>query len=189
MSTQHDTRAPADEGHLESLMSAIKGGSQPALGQLMDRLWPELVRYTARQLSDMELARDIVQETFIQVWERRGAWTTRGSARAYLFRIARHLVIDEKRKQGVRRRWMERQERQGSPRPATPAEELDAKLMAEALEAAVAALPKRRREIFELVVLRGLSYAEVASVMGISAQTVANQMSKALRTVRRTCGW
>lgn len=189
MSTRDDPRAPADEGHLESLMSAIKDGSQPALGELMDRLWPELVRYAARQLGDVEMARDIVQETFIQVWERRRAWTTRGSARAYLFRIARHLLIDEKRKQGVRRRWMERQERQDPPRPATPAEELDAKLMAESLEAAVAALPKRRREIFELVVLRGLSYAEVASVMGISVQTVANQLSRALRAVRRACGW
>ena len=189
MSTQDDSRAPADEGHLESLMSAIKGGSQPALGQLMDRLWPELVRYAARQLGDVEMARDIVQETFIQVWERRRTWTPRGSARAYLFRIVRHLVIDERRKQGVRRRWMERQGQQDPPRPATPAEELDAKLIAEALEAAVAALPKRRREVFELVVLRGLSYAETASVMGISAQTVANQLTAALRTVRRTCGW
>ena len=188
MSTQDDSRTPADDGHLESLMSAIRGGSQPALGRLMDRLWPELVRYAARQLGDVELARDIVQETFIQVWERRRAWTPRGSARAYLYRIARHLVIDEKRRRRVRWRWLARQRQQNSPRPATPAEELDAKLLAEALESAVAALPNRRREVFELVVLRGLSYAEVAAVMGISVQTVANQMSAALRSVRRECG-
>ncbi|MCY4574029.1 MAG: sigma-70 family RNA polymerase sigma factor, partial [Gemmatimonadetes bacterium] len=104
------------------------------------------------------MARDIVQETFIQVWERRRAWTPRGSARAYLFRIARHLVIDEKRRQRVRRRWQKRQGQQDSPRAATPAEELDAQLLAEALESAVTALPNRRREVFELIVLRGLSY-------------------------------
>ena len=187
MSTQDDFRAPADEGHLESLMSAIRGGSQPALGRLMDHLWPELVRYATRQLGDLELARDIVQETFIQVWERRRAWTPRGSARAYLFRIVRHLVIDEKRKQRVRRRWQKRQGQQDSPRAATPAEELDAQLLAEALESAVTALPNRRREVFELIVLRGLSYAEAAAVMGTSVQTVANQMSAALKSVRRAC--
>lgn len=189
MPNRDDTSGPADDSHLASLMSAIRGGSQPALGRLIDHLWPELVRYAARQLGDLELARDIVQETFIQVWERRRAWTPRGSARAYLYRIARHLVIDERRRQGVRRRWLKRQGRQDSPRPATPAEELDGKLLAEALEAAVTALPDRRREVFELVVVRGLSYKEVASVMGISVQTVANQMSKALRTVRQACGW
>ncbi|MCY4574821.1 MAG: sigma-70 family RNA polymerase sigma factor, partial [Gemmatimonadetes bacterium] len=74
-----------------------------------------------------------------------------------------------------------------SPRAATPAEELDAQLLAEALESAVTALPNRRREVFELIVLRGLSYAEAAAVMGISVQTVANQMSAALKSVRRAC--
>ena len=148
----------------------------------------DLMRYAGRELRDMDLARDIAQEAFIQVWERRRAWTPRGSARAYLYRIVRHLVIDERRRQGVRRRWLERQERQDSPRPPIPAEELDGKLLAEAFEAAVVSLPDRRREVFELVVLRGLSYAEAAAVMGISVQTVANQMTAALRAVRRACG-
>ncbi len=188
MPNRDDTSGPADDSHLESLMSAIRGGSQSALGRLMDHCWPELVRYAGRELRDMDLARDIAQEAFIQVWERRRAWTPRGSARAYLYRIVRHLVIDERRRQGVRRRWLERQERHDSPRPPTPAEELDGKLLAEAFEAAVASLPDRRREVFELVVLRGLSYAEAAAVMGISVQTVANQMTVALRAVRRACG-
>ena len=123
------------------------------------------MRYAARQLGDAEMARDIVQEAFIQVWERRRGWRSRGSARAYLYRIVRHLVIDEKRKLGVRRRWAERQRLADAPRPATPAEELDAKLLADAFEAAVASLPQRRREVFELVFQRGLSHAETAAVL------------------------
>ena len=179
-----DLRAPTDRDPLAPLMAAIRGGSESALGQLMDLCWPELVRYAARQLGEVELARDIAQEAFIQVWERRRAWKPRGSARAYLYRIVRNLVIDEKRKQGVRRRWVAHQESSPSTHPATPAEELDAKLLAEVFETAVASLPDRRREVFDLVFMRGLSHAEAAAVMSISAQTVANQMSSALRTVR-----
>ncbi len=175
----------ADDDRLSRLMVAIKGGSSRALGRLMDLCWADLVRYAARQLGDAEMARDIVQEAFIQVWERRRGWRSRGSARAYLYRIVRHLVIDEKRKLGVRRRWAERQRLADAPRPATPAEELDAKLLADAFEAAVASLPQRRREVFELVFQRGLSHAETAAVLDISVQTVANQMSAALRDVRR----
>ena len=52
-------------------------------------------------------------------------------------------------------------------------------------DAAVASLPDRRREVFELVFQRGLSHAEAATVLDISVQTVANQMSAALRSVRR----
>ena len=182
--TDH-TPVSAEADQLHPLMAAIKGGSSTALGRLMDLCWPELVRYAARQLRDVELARDIVQEAFIQIWERRRAWRPRGSARAYLYRIVRHLVIDEKRKQGVRRRWLERQERLDVPRPATPAEVLDAKMLTDTFEAAVASLPVRRREVFELVFQRGLSHAEAAAVMDISVPTVANQMTAALRTVRQ----
>ena len=182
--TDH-TPVSAEADQLHPLMAAIKGGSSTALGRLMDLCWPELVRYAARQLRDVELARDIVQEAFIQIWERRRAWRPRGSARAYLYRIVRHLVIDEKRKQGVRRRWLERQERLDVPRPATPAEVLDAKMLTDTFEAAVASLPVRRREVFELVFQRGLSHAEAAAVMDISVPTIANQMTAALRTVRQ----
>lgn len=180
-----DPRPPTGDNRLDGLMAAIRGGSSQALGRLMDLCWADLVRYAARQLGDVELARDVVQEAFIQVWERRRGWRPRGSARAYLYRIVRHLVIDEKRKQGVRRRWAELQQWQDSPRPATPAEEFDAKVLADAFEAAVASLPQRRRDVFELVFQRGLGHAEAASVLDISVQTVANQMSAALRSVRQ----
>ncbi len=180
-----DTRMATGDDRLDRLMAAVKGGSSRALGRLMNLCWDDLVRYAARQLGDVELARDLVQEAFIQVWERRRGWRPRGSARAYMYRIVRHQVIDEKRKQGVRRRWAERQQQLDAPRPATPAEEFDAKVLADAFETAVASLPDRRREVFELVFQRGLSHAEAAAVLDISVQTVANQMSAALRSVRQ----
>ena len=180
-----DTRMATGDDRLDRLMAAVKGGSSRALGRLMNLCWDDLVRYAARQLGDVELARDLVQEAFIQVWERRRGWRPRGSARAYMYRIVRHQVIDEKRKQGVRRRWAERQQQLDAPRPATPAEEFDAKVLADAFEAAVESLPDRRREVFELVFQRGLSHAEAAAVLDISVQTVANQMSAALRSVRQ----
>lgn len=172
---------------LTSLMDAIRGGSEPALGRLMELCWPELVRYAASQLGDVDLARDMAQEAFIQVWERRRGWRPRGSARVYLYRIVRHLVIDRKRRRAVRRRWLDRQGRDDAMRAGhapTPADVLDARLLADRFRAAVAALPDRRREVFELVFQRGLTHAEAAAVMNLSAQTVANQMSAALRTVR-----
>ena len=188
MPSTHPNPDSAHNDALTSLMDAIRGGSEPALGQLMDLCWPELVRYAASQLGDADQARDLAQEAFIQVWERRRAWRPRGSARVYLYRIVRHLVIDRKRRRAVRRRWQDRQGRDDAIRGGhapSPADVLDATLLADRFRAAVASLPDRRHEVFELVFQRGLSHAEAAAVMNVSAQTVANQMSAALRTVRR----
>ncbi len=91
----------------------------------------------------------------------------------------------QKRRQGVRRRWLVRQEHSPPARPATPDEVLDEKLLTEVFEDAVAALPDRRREVFELFFMRGLSHADASTVMNVSVQTVANQMSSALRAVRK----
>ena len=185
MSAHEETPTAPEADPLTPLMDAIRGGSQSALAQLMDLCWAELVRYAGRQLGDVDLARDIVQETFIQIWERRRAWKPRGSARAYLYRIVRNLVIDEKRKQAVRRRWLANRASRPPTHVVTPDQILDAKLLTEVFESAVAALPDRRREVFELVFMRGLSHADAAVAMGLSPQTVANQMSSALRTVRK----
>ena len=185
VSEHEETPTPPEADPLAPLMDAVRGGDQSALARLMDHCWSDLVRYAARQVGDVDMARDIAQETFIQIWERRRAWRPRGSARAYLYRIARNLVIDEKRKQAVRRRFLASRSARPAARVATPDQVLDAKLLTEVFEAAVASLPDRRREVFELVFMRGLSHADAAAVMGLSPQTVANQMSAALRTVRK----
>lgn len=183
----HGGRPAADrEQRDRELMVALRQGSTAALEELMAVYWATLVRWAARRLSDAELARDLIQETFVQVWQRRSSWTSKGSPRAYLFRITRSLLIDERRKRKVRTRWLLRS-RHNEPRlPATPAEDLDAARLWEAYQRALARLPERRREAFLLVYVQGLSHAEVAEVMRISPQTVANQIVSALRQLRES---
>jgi RNA polymerase sigma-70 factor (ECF subfamily) len=64
------------------------------------------------------------------------------------------------------------------PKPAEHAE------MNAAIEHAISLLPARRREVFLLRMMDDLSYEEIAAVMGTSRQTVANQLSRALATLR-----
>ena len=68
--------------------------------------------------------------------------------------------------------------------PAQPDELLEETLLQEEVAAAIADLPERRREVFVLARFHGLSYQEIADVLGVSQQTVANQMSSALSQLR-----
>jgi RNA polymerase sigma-70 factor (ECF subfamily) len=66
-----------------------------------------------------------------------------------------------------------------------PDEELEASEFQARFAAAMENLPARRREVFELVRFQGLTYQEVAEVLEVSHQTVANQMTLAHRDLRR----
>lgn len=182
----HDERpTPADrERRDRELMIALRDGSTAALEELMAVYWAPLVRWAARELGDEDLARDLIQETFVQVWQRRSRWASRGSPRAYLFCITRNLLIDERRKRKVRSRWLLRSRRNEPRLPATPEDDLDAVRLWEAYQRALEKLPERRREAFLLVYIHGLSHAEVAEVMQVSPQTVANQIVSAVRQLR-----
>lgn len=139
--------------------------------------------FIARMTGSPESAEDAVQETFCRLWERRHAWRIDGSVAGLLFRLARNIAISE-------HRHLQAEERAASVAGAAlpmyhDAPELpDAELRA-VLEAAIATLSPRRREVFLLRVVHDLSYKEIAAVMGTSPQTVANQLSHALGELRR----
>ena len=164
-------------------MDRIRQGDPEALRALLEEAWAPLVRYLERRVESGDEAEDVAQEAFVRIWERRERWTG-GSARAVLFRIGRNLALDRGRRRAVRRRWAEEARQDPAPSPPTPADELAATELRGRVAGAVEALPERRREVFRLVRLQGLTYAEVAEILGVSAQTVANQMSMALRDLR-----
>jgi RNA polymerase sigma-70 factor (ECF subfamily) len=135
-------------------------------------------------LGGVDAAEDIAQQVFIQLWQRRSEWHFTGSVQSYLYRVARNLALNEQRHQTTRERWSERVRRRGQRRPVRPDQVVEGRELQEAVDSAIAALPDRRREVFILARFQGLSYREVAEVMGISTQTVANQLSAALADLR-----
>ena len=166
------------------LMEEIREGSARAFQKLVDRLWPELVRFAVWDIGDSDVARDAVQEAFIDLWRRRRSWVPSGSPRSYLYRVVRHQLLDEQRRKKVRESWAARERLRPPSSPPDPGEVLAGTRAEEAFAGAVSSLPPRRRDAFSLVVLRGLTHREAAEALDVSEQTVANQVSTALREVR-----
>jgi RNA polymerase sigma-70 factor (ECF subfamily) len=156
----------------------LRSNDEGALELLVAVYWHRLVRFVEGFLDQEGSGEDVVQEAFIRLWMRRAEMRFEGSLRAFLYTMARNAAIDERRRSGRRTRLASRADPPAaspSPLARTEASELRA-----AAEAAVTALPPRRREVFRLARMEGLSYREIADVMGLSPQTVANQMSRAL---------
>jgi RNA polymerase sigma-70 factor, ECF subfamily len=157
-----------------------------AFDSFIELQWEPLVRYTATFVGRVEDAKDIVQEGFVRLWEERAQIRPSGSIRSYLYRIVRNLAINERKRRDLHGRLKAREMDDLVPRSPTPVQALDAAELGEAVRVALDSLPDRRREAFMLAHFEDLPHREIAEIMEIAPQTVANQISAALGDLRRS---
>jgi len=168
-----------------TLMERIKDGETCALDEMLRRYWLSLVSYADHLVSDPDLAEDVVQQVVVRFWDQRSSWVPSDRLAGFLYQATRHACLNELDKRRVRRRWAKRQRTSATRRPATPLELMERAELREVLTKAVDALPARRREVFVLARFHGRSYRDIGDIMHISPQTVANQVSAAVRDLRR----
>jgi RNA polymerase sigma-70 factor (ECF subfamily) len=175
-------KPPTSETTADVSLIGIRAGERGAFERLVGGTWDDLVDHLAWILESREAAEDAAQEAFIRIWEQRERWHD-GSARALVFRIARNLAFDARRRERVRREWADRE-------AVVAHASVEADALAETSEyeqrfrEALEALTPGRREAIELVRVKGLTHQEAAEVIGISQQTVANRMTLALADLR-----
>ncbi len=101
-----------------------------------------------------------------------------------VFRIGRNMALDLRRRAEVRRGWRRLHRHRPTSSPPTPEEEFTGTEALLRFKEALENLPPRRREVFELVRLRGLSHRDVAEVLELSNRTVANHLRLAMKDMR-----
>ncbi len=154
--------------------------------QLYNDFFSKVYAFTYKHTGDQAVAEDLTHDVFLKLWQNRATFSDTIPPDAQLLTIARQLLINRYKREAVRQRvladW-----HQKTP-DSTPADETERPLqtteLAENLQAALAGLPPKRREIFEKSRFENLSYDQIADQLGISRATVESQMVKALRTLR-----
>ena len=147
---------------------------------LFRSFFPSMMTFAKKILVDEDDAREVVQQVFISVWEKRKEIDLSASLKSYLFTSVHNrslnVIRDRKKFSSA-----------GVPDVAG---EFDVSAVIESMEMedkimeVVRSLPEKCREIFELNRMEGLKYSEIASQLDISVKTVENQMSKALKILR-----
>jgi RNA polymerase sigma-70 factor (ECF subfamily) len=135
-------------------------------------------------LRDGHLAEEVVQEVFVKLYERARKIRIEASLEAYLYRSVYNESLNHKKHQKVKenyRKFILHRNDQGAPPPdAGSYLELEARL-----QLALDELPEQCRTIFQLSRFEGLKYREIAERLGLSIKTVENQLSKALKLMRK----
>jgi RNA polymerase sigma-70 factor (ECF subfamily) len=177
-----DPPGPGGSGYAD-LIARIARGDRGAFEALFREHYEALVRFAEGVLRSRDVAEDVVQDVMLNVWRQRETLQVDESARAYLFRSVRNRALNQLRNERVRRDAIPHLA--SDPRPSAAVDsELVEEELASAIRDAVAALPPRCREVFELSRGEGLRYSEIAAVLGISIKTVETQMGRALKSLR-----
>lgn len=172
-----------------AILDRLRRGDEGAFESLFRTWYPELVGVAERMLGDRSAGEEVVQDVLLQLWQKRDSLSIRTSIRAYLYRSVRNRSLNELRHERVARMKEPHLAADGTAQPAAPARVIEAEMLA-ALHRAMAELPPRCREVFELSRVHGLQYREIADTLEISVKTVEAQMGKALRIMRdRLASW
>lgn len=161
--------------------------AETAFKSLFDREYQNLCRYAYSYLKDEHLAEDVVQNTFIKIWEQKKDLLPTENARYYLVTSVRNNCISELRK-AKNLTYPENN-------PGTDAEPFFSHMLQKEeyneqqkrIAAALDELPPKCKEIFLMIKLHGMSYRQVAETLELSVKTVENQMGKAIKTFRNLC--
>jgi RNA polymerase sigma-70 factor (family 1) len=184
---EHAPAATADAAGEQALVARVRGGDEAAFGDIFQVHYPRLVAFARGSLGARDLAEQIVQDVFVQLWARRESWTIERSLSSYLFRAVRNRVSNERRTLRLETAYAQQIVREIGTAGVT-AVRTDDRLSEEELEMALAQalarLPERPRQVFLLNRRENLSYAQIGEELGIALKTVEMHMARALSSLR-----
>ncbi|HVI47625.1 MAG TPA: sigma-70 family RNA polymerase sigma factor, partial [Chitinophaga sp.] len=131
-----------------------------------------------------EISKDVLQDLFISLWEKRHSLVLQESLKSYLFQAARHKIIDIYRKNATYRKYLQQLIEHFDAQPHSIIDTVDNKSRTQDLFEAINHLPDRMKEIFMLSRFENLSIEQISAHLGLSQQTVKNQITKALKILR-----
>lgn len=173
------------EEHIRQWAKGLIQSDRKAFDALFRALYPRLVKYAFKMVKDWDSATDIVQDTFVILWQKRRDMDPDRSVRAYLYRAVRNRALNFLRD---RREVMEPID-DLLTEDSSAADDETEKEYEEAFKQKVYQwifeLPDRQREAFELSRFDGLHHKEIANVMDVSQKTVNNHLTAALKQLRK----
>lgn len=165
-------------------ISLIKGDAR-AYQTIFDLYYSRLFSYVNTYTKNENNAKDIVQETFIKLWNNREKIDKKSSILAYLHKIAYNIFIDNYRKGKRQQSLLDSLSYQANINSIENNDIEITQKKIEIVKKSIKELPPRCQEVFILSKYEGLKYTEIAETLNISVKTVEAQMGKAFSYIRK----
>jgi RNA polymerase sigma-70 factor (ECF subfamily) len=170
----------------EQLVALLKTGNQQAFTEIYDRYAANLAGFAGSKLYNLDDAKDILHDLFVKLWENRGQIHINSNLQSYLFAMVRHRIVDKIRKNITREEYAFMLQSLTTANQYNIDKQVEAKELRQTIENSMLQLPARVKEIFKLSREEGLSNREIAEKLNLSEQTIKNQISAALKHLRKS---
>jgi RNA polymerase sigma-70 factor (family 1) len=176
--SSNDERDKKDYPEKE-LIGKVRKSCQNSFKIIFFKYYESLYRFIWMRVHDSELARDLLQDVFIKIWDNRQILDANKSFKAYLYRITNNLIIDLVRKNKVKEKvFRMNQELNYYESEEEYYNSID-------IQNALNQLPQKLRMVVILSRYEGLNYMEIAEICDVSFQTVGFRLNKALQLMNK----
>lgn len=166
------------------LLALDTGKAEQAARELYRAYGGELYGFALSRLDDRQLAEEVVQDVFTNVWRcARDYDVERGTLRTWLYGITRNAIIDAERRRGRRPRTLAREPGE----MASADDPIELTLLRWQMQLAFERLSPDHREAIRLTHVEGFKLREVAELLGLPLGTVKSRVYYALQSLRLAC--
>jgi RNA polymerase sigma-70 factor (family 1) len=165
------------------MIKGLRSGRESAYEQLFKEYYKPLTVFATGYLENLESGKEIVQELFVYLYEKRKKLVITTSLKSYLYRSVKNRCLNHIKHQQVRKKHQDRMkpDKQESENLEDKIRETELEYMVSKI---VDQLPPRCKRIFIMSRVSGLSNREIAEQLAISKRTVETQISNALKVLR-----
>ena len=164
------------------MIEELKEGNAETFEQVYNQYCTKVYSYFKKKIDFAEDAQDLMQTTFLKLWQYRSSLSSAYLLDQHLFHIAKTVFIDYLRKQN--KIAQARKEMMGKSNESNEINPSLSYSLASQVTTVLSSMPPLRRQVFELNRLQGYSYKEIAELLSISVKAVDNNLAKALKQLR-----
>lgn len=167
------------------LVRCLKDGNQLAFTQLYDLFSKPLYRNISRLIKDEDIAKELLQDLFLKIWEIRETIDPDKSFKSFIYKVAENLVFGHFRKLSKEQRILDGLILVSTEHDTNAEDVIITKESHAFLHKAIENLSPQRKRIYKLCKFEGKSYKEVSQELGITTAAVNNQIILANKAIKQ----
>ena len=170
------------------LLIQLKNGNHSAYTEIYNRYFYLMLTFAYKKLRDEELAKDFVQELFINLWNKRESLSESGKLSSYLYISIRSRILDYFAHQKVKTKYLDFLKNYQITTNEQTDHLIREKELSKYIEKEIQGLPRKMRQVFELSRKENLNHTEIAERLEITENNVSQHLSNALKIFRIKLG-